>query len=914
MLTVLVENAGEIVGHRELIAKVWPGAFVEEVSLRVHIAALRKALDTGEAGPRYLTNVPGRGYGFVAPTSREAIETPDFVAHRPAVARYALPARLTHVVGRDDDVRELCEAIVAERFVTLVGPGGMGKTTVALSVAHALLEEFRGAICFVELGPLNDPHLLAGTVASAFGLPVQTQDPIPGLVAHLRGKRMLLILDSSEHLISAVAVLAGRLFEAAPDLHILATSREALRTDGENVYRLSPLASPPDTSNLTMADMLGFPAAKLFVERAAMGGGTMVLDDTAAPLVANICRRLGGLALAIELAAGRVGTLGLRETAALLDSQFALRWPGRRTAPPRHQTLSATLDWSYNLLSETERKVLARLSAFAGNFTLEGAQQVAGRPELAEVEVFDAIGGLFVKSLASADTSGPIARYRLLDTTRTYAAMKLKDSGEYNDLRRRHALYYRDLLVRTARGAGLTADQPTASAADIDNIRAALHWAFSADGDPALGVDLAAFSTPIWLGKALLTECRDWMTRAAAVANPDDAPTQQQLLIQTALASSQVLGVGMSDQFKASWTKALELAVRLQDIPGQLTGHLALWGAAIRAPSLDEALDAARRCGDIARLVPDPGPSAMVDWMAGVTEHHLGRLADARLHLRRALDTDTEAARLTQLRQIGYDRRVATIGVMANVLWLQGYFEQARQWGERALAEARSLEFALPVGVALTWAGLNKYLSDPDIDAVERDVVELVDHSRTHAIASDEAFGLCLLGLCQAKRQQFDAAMPLVMEGLRMFGEIHYEVFTPFVLAHLCEAAIEAKRHDDARSLMTRLARDERNPKSWCTPEILRVKGMLALTGGDQAAAAAFFSQSIESARTQGALAWELRAATSLGRLHAAAGRPGEALDLLAPVFERFAEGADTADLVAAGQFLDELRSSTPAR
>src|SRR6266404_1092863 len=279
ILLVLVEHAGELVGHKELVAKVWPGVFVEEVSLRVHIAALRKALDTGEAGVRYLTNVPGRGYCFVAPTSRERVESIVPAANTSFDALYQLPPRLTRMVGREETVREVCQKLIAERFVSIVGPGGMGKTTVALAVAHALLIDFRGAICFVELGPLSDPQLLAGTVASAFGLPVQSQDPIPGLVAHLRGKRVLLILDSSEHLISQAAVVEERLFCNVPDLHILVTSREILRAEGESVHHLSPLESPPDNPTLTAAEMLDFRAAKLFVERAASSGAAIQLLD-----------------------------------------------------------------------------------------------------------------------------------------------------------------------------------------------------------------------------------------------------------------------------------------------------------------------------------------------------------------------------------------------------------------------------------------------------------------------------------------------------------------------------------------------------------------------------------------------------------------------------------------------------------
>jgi predicted ATPase len=394
----------------------------------VHITSLRKALDGEQSSEYYITNVKGRGYCFSAPVSYER-STPD-VKSPLDTSIYGLPRRLAHMRGRDDTVRLISEKLVTERFVTIVGHGGMGKTTVALSVAHALLTEFGGAVCFADLGTISDPRLLAGTVASAFGLPVQSEDPIPALVAHIRGKRTLLVLDSSEHLIAEVAAMAERLFEEAPSLHILATSRETLRAHGENVYRLSPIDSPPDRQDITADEALAFPAVQVFLERVAAGGMPIQLTDEDAPIVGSICRKLGGVALAIELTAGRVEAYGIRRTAELLDSQFSLLWPGRRTAPPRHQTLNATLDWSYNLLSDLERLVLRRLSVFVGGFTLDVAQKVVGTPDLEEAEVVNAIAELIAKSLASTDMSGPVPRYRLLDTTRTYASTKLCDTGE----------------------------------------------------------------------------------------------------------------------------------------------------------------------------------------------------------------------------------------------------------------------------------------------------------------------------------------------------------------------------------------------------------------------------------------------------------------------------------------------------
>jgi tetratricopeptide (TPR) repeat protein len=294
--------------------------------------------------------------------------------------------------------------------------------------------------------------------------------------------------------------------------------------------------------------------------------------------------------------------------------------------------------------------------------------------------------------------------------------------------------------------------------------------------------------------------------------------------------------------------------------------------------------------------------------MLGHSLHHLGRLAEARTHLERSLDVDTEKARLAQVNAIGYDRRVDTLGNLANTLWMQGLPEQAESLGLRVLEAAQPLQFAMPLSVAMTWACFDRYLSDTDIDAVEHEIVELIEHARTHSIRPQVGIGQCFLGLCQTRRNQFDAAMSLATEGLRLLAEMRYEVFVPLILAHLSESAIAADRHADAVSLMAQLASRDPNKEHWCTAEVLRVKGLLALSGDDDPnAAATLFLQSAALARKQGALAWELRAAMSLARLRANQGRQREAKELLEAVYSRFTEGFETVDLLAARSLLREL-------
>src|SRR5271156_3890981 len=312
ILIALVEQAGEVVPQRELISRVWPDVTVEDANLRFQIAALRKALGDGRDGARYVSNVVGRGYCFVAPVTRSSKPVVSASETTTTERVQKLPPRLARMVGRDDTVRALAQQLQVWRFVSIVGPAGVGKTTVAISAAHTLIDGFHDAVFFIDLAALTDPQLVPTAVASALGLVVQTQDPVVGLLAFIGDRKILLVLDNCEHVIGVAAALAERLVSEAPQAHILATSREALRVEGEHVHLLYSLDCPPEGAGLTASEALQYPAAQLFMERATASGHGGALSDIDAPIVGGICRRLDGIALAIELAAGRVGCVGIR--------------------------------------------------------------------------------------------------------------------------------------------------------------------------------------------------------------------------------------------------------------------------------------------------------------------------------------------------------------------------------------------------------------------------------------------------------------------------------------------------------------------------------------------------------------------------------------------------------------------------
>src|SRR6266699_2897300 len=420
-LAALVGRAGEVVGKEELIARVWPQTFVEDANLKIQVSALRRALGDGHAGRRFIVTVPGQGYNFVAAVS---LEEPLRASLPPTIAPagvHNLPLAVTRMIGRDESVTALVSRQSRERLLTIVGPGGIGKTTLALAVAEHMIGDYEDGVWLVDLAPLGDPRLVPSAVATVLGLEVRTDNPLPGLVAALTDKRMLLLLDNCEHVIDAAASLATAVLTGVPRVNILATSREPLGAAGERVHRLGPLSSPPTSSGLTAAEAAAFPAVQLFVERVTAIVEDFALTDANAAPVVEICQRLDGLPLAIEFAAPRVEVLGVAGLAAGLDRSLPMLTARRRASMPRHRTMRAVVDWSFGLLSEDEQLFLRALGIFAGGFTVEAAAALALDPATTRVDAIDSLADLVAKSLIVADVSSAKPWFRLLDTTRAFA-------------------------------------------------------------------------------------------------------------------------------------------------------------------------------------------------------------------------------------------------------------------------------------------------------------------------------------------------------------------------------------------------------------------------------------------------------------------------------------------------------------
>jgi predicted ATPase/DNA-binding winged helix-turn-helix (wHTH) protein len=907
ILIALVERAGEVVTNKELISAVWPDVVVEKGNLRFQMTTLRKALGDGRDGARYVSNVAGRGYCFVAPVTRSTAARTVPVARTATAERVQrLPPRPARMVGRDDTVRELARQLQVWRFVCIVGPGGIGKTTVAISVAHTLIDGFHDAVFFIDLAALTDPQLVPTEVASALGLTVQTQDPLVGLLAFIGDRKILLVLDNCEHVISVAAALAERVVSEAPQAHILATSREALRVEGEHVHVLYSLECPPEDAGLTALEALRYPAAQLFMERAAASGYGAALSDIDAPIVARSCRRLDGVALAIELAASRVGSLGIRGTAELLENRFSLLWHGRRTALPRHETLNAMLDWSHSLLSEREKEVLCRLSVFVGGFTLQAAVSVASETDVDEAGAIDAVVNLVTKSLISTTVINESTYYRLLDTTRFYAATKLVERGDADRIARRHAIFYSEFLKHDEMIQSLFGEFGLSGyASHLGNVRAALAWALSDRGDVAVGIELAAWAAALFVKSYLLEECGGWCERALAALDDASRGTRQELILQEALALSSMYTRGHTDQLRAQYDRGLALAEAFQDRARQLRLLAGLNLSLFRLGDIRGALAVAEQAGVIAQAAEFPAGTLWAESWLGITHHFLGNQAAAQLHGERGMELAVEVG---SINFPSFAPRIFDPVILARTLWLRGFSDQALRILQKAIDEAARQGHPVPICVAHLYAS-TFFLWTGDLPRAGDIIEQLIIHARRYSLAPYHALGIALKGELAVTRDEPEAGLGLLRSALESLRAQQYNVHLSRFIGASAAALCKIGEFEEALFTINGvIARATNSGLHLDLSELLRIKSQILAARQDRESAMNCLTEALVVARTQSALAWELRSSMVLARLLCEGGQRDQARHTLGLVYDRFTEGFETADLKLARAFLEDLR------
>jgi predicted ATPase/DNA-binding winged helix-turn-helix (wHTH) protein len=892
ILVVLVEHAGELVEKEELIARAWPNTLVEENNLRVHIGTLRKILGEMPSGAGYVATVPGRGYTFVAPVERAAREASTTHVAASSGAE-ALPAPLVRMIGRAETLVRLLSSIRSHRLVTIVGPGGMGKTTVALEVARRLSRSLKDQARFVDLSTLADPKLLASAVASAFGIPTRPASPLMGLLAYLRDKRLLVVLDNCEHVIDAAATVAQEVLAGASGVRILATSREPLGVEGEWVERLAPLPFPERHSGVKATDALSFPAIQLFAERTASSIEGFELSDADVPSVVDICRKVEGIPLALELAAATVGLFGIAGLALRLNDQLDVLTRGRRTALARHKTLRATIDWSYGILTKDEQKVLNRLSLFSGEFTLECALEVAAAPARAP----ELLAGLVSKSLVVASLKESVLRYRLLDSTRAYAREKLLASEEYREVAQRHAVNCLTALTalrNTPEGADAATQRVTYKRM-VDDVRAALRWCFSQDGDRALGVRLTSAAAPLFMRLSLLDEYRAHVLRVlsdSALVDLVDSSTTVSLHL--ALAHL-LLHMGRTEaEMTSSFQQALELAERLGNQGQRAQAIAGAWLASTRCADYPRALELAERFRLNTAETAGERNTLIYHRMMALPLHYMGDFAASRQFIERALRLNSKQAQVRHDTMFYVDSEVVLYAILARNLFLLGFPDQAQD------AATRSLERALAVGDAVGTCYSLVIGSCPvafwrgDQAEAERLTNTLFEYATQYSLESWGSWAPYFEQLLGARSPGL-ARTP----GSETIHE-RLDTMQTDALVTFSERAIPARA----------IERVESGRVAWNAAEMLRVAGeQKAKTAGPAKSVEALLIRSLNVARRQGALSWELRTAISLAQLWRAEQRGAEGRQLLAEVHARFTEGFNTEDYLRAAALMRELQA-----
>ena len=742
MLVVLVERAGSVVSADELMRLVWPGVTVDEANLRVQLGSLRKALARGEDGRNAIKTVPLQGYCFVAPVIRVDAE---MATQTNPEANHNLPIPLTQIVGRNDAIELLSKSLAGHRLVTVIGPGGIGKTTVALAVARRLLPRFAGGARFADFSSLSEPQLVAGTLASAFGIGVLSQDPLAGLLAHLSGRQMLIVLDTCEHVVEAAAALAETLLAKIPGIQILATSREALRAKGEWVHRLPSLPHPSSAAGLTAADAVAFPAVELFVQQAVATLSEFELRDADVPLVAEICRCLDGIPLAIELAAARVDELGLRELAARLHDSFSVLTRGRRTALPRHLTLNATLGWSYDLLAADERAMLRGLGVFRGPFTVGAAGAVAGSDyPAAQRSAEETLSNLFVKSLLVVDANSDVLLYRMLDTTRAFAAEQLRRAGEFDIVSKRHAVYVCDTLREAERDWGV--EEGTLWLAKyrhlIDDVRGALDWAASETGEHELGARITGESATLWFALSLLEEYGRRIEVALAHARKRkfaDPAIEINLLDARGHTAWHTRGdmATMEKSFARALTAARQEGLAEPEYRA-LCGQIVYFST---NGDYTEALDAAEQLGTLALSMDDPRAILTHRRLSAVAATFAGEHGSVRDHAQYVLSHPSSMSGKTRINGMFFDQRISSHTMLARTLWQQGFPNQGRDCAQEGLALARSVDHTLSLCFVLAHAVVPIALWRGERDLAAEMTQLLLSRSQEHGLFIWHGFG-----------------------------------------------------------------------------------------------------------------------------------------------------------------------------
>ena len=898
ILEVLYRANGAILSKDDIMDAVWPGQIVEENRLQVHIAALRKLLG---ADRDLIKTVPGRGYLLIAGSAQtaKAGET------RPQIATTlqlpALPPLVSPLIGRAAEIEQLLDHLERGPVTTVVGAGGIGKTALALHVANEIHGRSGRAICFVELARASSSEAVLAILADALKLPMDdVQRRTDTLYDVLAESGCLLVLDNAEHVIDVVAGLVEALLVRNSSVRVLVTSREALHIRAESVLRLEPLAVPE--TGLATQEMLAHSAVELFLCRARSLATDCATDEKSIALAADICRRLDGLPLAIELAAARVATLGVEGVASRLDHQLDLLTGGLRSALPRHQTLRATFEWSYALLDAPSRVLFRRFGCFTGAFTFDAVCAVATEPGMSIAVVVSSLGELATKSLLNVEFHGPIATYRLTKSTRAYAMEKLRDEGEVHVIASRHMRYMKKRIEEhgLVHAEGSRHGTDLNARLSLDDARTAYDWAFSENGDPAQGVALAGALVGTLLDASLVHECCERARRALDVLDTLPAGSVDvvcEMRLCAAYASTLVY-VGENVETAISfWQRVLRLAQAARDDAFVTRALWGLWNTALSIADIHASIRYATRIQQAAEHGELRGKRLLAGAMLAISLHCFGEHEQARERLEFAVAALGElGAEDSPCGSLGVDPLIFCNGTLARIAWLQGKPAHAMQLVQTSLNPARRDTLEPTLSHLLATVAVPVALQCGDVQAASRYLALLRSQVATHRFAVWEDYAQCLSIQIDLHSGDETSALEKLEPALqRLVTRGFRRVIAPFIVLS-AEMLANARRFAEAGArLDDAIKRSETHSEYYFLPELLRARGWvelqhaLALNGSAreerahcEAQARHFLNAAMTLASEHGAVIWKLRAALDLATHHIERDEAAQAVALLA--------------------------------
>jgi predicted ATPase len=814
-----------------------------------------------------------------------------------------LPLLVPRIIGRDLIIAQIQEEVVNARLNSIVGAGGIGKTTVALAIAAQALPLFADGVWWVDFAPLLDPSLIPNAIAAATGLAVHSADILQGLCGYLRNRRVLLVLDNCEHVVDAIASCGTRILDEAPGVHILTTSRASLGVDVEHVHELPGLAVPRNLPSLTAEAALTFPAVQLFVERAADRQQAFVVSDDDAPVIADICRSLDGIALAIELAAMRVDVFGLNGLKKQLDDRFRILG-GRRGGLERHRTLAATLDWSYNLLSAKEASLLCAVCAFAGAFRASDARAVSDAPAGGAPAVLAALAS---KSLLSVESDADGANYRPLETTRAYCLEKLLASGDDEKIRLRHAEYICATLERAAKewDQQQSREWGKAHGHRLDDLRAALSWTNARPAHRPLLIRLTDAGTLLWNHFSLTDESRVHLMRAISCLQ--EIGTAVEMKLQLAFAGALLYTRGIVPEAREAMRRALCIAEERKDADFtlrclRLVGTYELFGG-----ETDSGIRTLERFLAIA-AIGDPSALPEGETHLSVGEMFVGRLRVVRERLGRLHEHSEQDVNDVRFARFQYSNSVNIMIVLSHVQWLTGSPGAAAQTAALIVDYLSEVRHELSASIAHAWLCLVFLWLGRDEDC-RRHVIMLDELVERHGIVTWRPVAtFCRSALVGKSRDDEAGRVDGLKQAISEFRSMRHMARLPYYLGVLAEAvAKDGALQEAERTVQEALDLAITQNEKWCIPELYRIQASIKMCEGRPNDASALLRKAIATAETIEALSWQLRAANDLAALLQTQSRSDEARSVLLPVYGAFADGFVTPDLAAAAKLLSEL-------